>query len=214
MRLILALATLLVALPVEAATYTYTIDFGPYYAHVDGTIVTYCDNCVIANPTLVSWTFTGSNDSGLPPQTISSTDAGAQFDIFHLPAGLVYPLTVTPTAAYWNYDYHYADGTPYYVRYDGSDPSICFCIVTGQWDPITRGLSFGNDPFHTEYQFWYNLGDMGEVGLMDFNMWSSGNMILGNLTSSTAPIVTPLPSALWLFASGLVGLLMVRKRSR
>jgi hypothetical protein len=225
MRLILAISALLVALPVNAATYTYNISFGDPHALitigptagtiqamiVTGTVVTDCDNCTVYSP--ISWSFTGS-DNVHPPQTVSSTDPNAHLT-YTLPAGVVMPLTATPTGLYWDFNYHYADGTPYQDRYDGSDPNMCFCV----WSlPYPDGPSYKFLMFLADSRlfnaYFFDYANDPQNPDMVFEHWGAGNMLLGQFAPDPPPSPVPLPGAFWLFASGLIGLLMARRRSR
>jgi hypothetical protein len=126
--ILLIVGELLVSYPAGAATYTYNINFGNWWDQVTGTIVTDCNNCNLTPPDILSWTFTGiyADASGFHgPQTISSTEPGAQFDVFSMPSyPFVWPFTATPTGIWWNTNWHYADGTSYQMKFDGSDPQI------------------------------------------------------------------------------------------
>jgi len=223
MRYLLVISALLVAWPANAATYTYNISFGYSNVHtnigtvqdmiVTGTVVTDCDNCSVYSP--VYWSFTGV-DGIHTPQTVSSTDPNAHLT-YTLPAGVVMPLTATPTGLYWNFNYHYADGTPYQLRWDGSDPNMCFCVWLNPYDPTGdeshKFLMFiADDTWHSNAYYFLYANDPQNPDMI-FELLTGGNMLLGNLAPDP-PSTVPLPATLPLFASGFLALLMVRKRSR
>ena len=223
MRYLLVISALLVAWPANAATYTYNISFGYSNVHtnigtvqdmiVTGTVVTDCDNCSVYSP--VYWSFTGV-DGIHTPQTVSSTDPNAHLT-YTLPAGVVMPLTATPTGLYWNFNYHYADGTPYQLRWDGSDPNMCFCVWLNPYDPTGdeshKFLMFiADDTWHSNAYYFLYANDPQNPDMI-FELLTGGNMLLGQLAPDP-PSTVPLPATLPLFASGLLALLMVRKRSR
>ena len=216
--ILLIVGGLLVSCPASASTYTYTISFGAPSAHVTGTVVTDCDNCAVYNP--LSWTFTGS-DGVHAPQTVSSTDLNAHLTV-SIPPGVIMPLTATSTGLYWNFNYHYSDGTPYQPRWDGSDPQMCFCVWLYPYNPggdeSHKFLLFFASAFHTlDYYFLYANNPQNPD--MIFERPGSGNMLLGLLSDDNNDQgennndqgnnnvgQVPLPAALPLFATSLAGL--------
>jgi len=145
------------------------------------------------------------NAGGHGPQTISSNDPGAQFNIFHMPSGVIMPLTATPTGLYWDFNYHYADGSPYALRWDGSDPQICFCIWMNQNEAL-RGLTFYSNTtnYSLDFFFWYYAySDLTrpevafDVPTGTFGV-PSGNFLLGTV------VETPIPATDLLFGSASV----------
>jgi hypothetical protein len=209
--------------PVWADTYNYSIAFGVPGGEVEGTVVTDCDNCAVYSGNLVSWTFSGTAD-GLHVQTVSSADANAYVTV-SLPPGVVMPLTATSTGLYWNFNYHYADGTAYVPKWDGSDPSMCFCVWVNPYMPGNaesfRFLMFTHDDVDhlmVYYFLWSDYADLGNP-LVAFAVPETGNLLLGTLSSVIAnpPLVaTPLPATLPLFGGGLglLGLLAWRRKRK
>ena len=211
--ILLAISALLVAWPASAATYTYNINFGNWWDQITGTIVTDCNNCYLVPLDIISWTFTahetGPHGEYYPPYTISSAMSGAQFNIFAMPSyPFIWPFTATPDGIWWNTNWHYADGTTYQMKFDGSDPQICFCV----WNDPKGFLSLGPDPVQQEnsYAFVYNGNEFG------FTAPIGAFGIDTNLRLGTAVIETPLPAALPLFATGLgaLGLFGWRRKKK
>ena len=173
---------------------------------VTGTVITDCDDCSVYNPSY--WSFTGY-DGIHNPWTISSTDLNAHLT-YSLPDGVVMPLTATPTGLYWNFNYHYADGTPYVTRWDGSDPYMCFCVWSYAYDPKSgysdQFLMFYASPFHDLSYYFLDSANP----LIGFEHWGVGDMLLG----SRVPDPVPLPASLPLFLTGLAGLMFIKRRKQ
>jgi hypothetical protein len=203
--ILLAISALLVAWPAQAATYTYNINFGNWWDQITGTVITDCNNCYLVPLDIVSWTFTahytGSHGEQYGTRTISSTMPNAQFKVLAMPSyPFVWPFTATPDALWWNTGWHYADGTSYQMKFDGSDPQICFCVYDY---PNGSMLYLGQDTIQQEnaYSFVYNGNEFG------FTAPIGAFGIDTNLRLGTAEVIqTPLPSASVLFGTGLAGL--------
>jgi hypothetical protein len=207
------------AFPVLADTYTYSVAFGVPGGEIEGQVTTNCENCAVNSWNLVSWTFSGTS-SGTVVQTVSSTDANAYVTV-SLPAGMVTPLRATPTGLYWNFNYQYANGTPYVAKWDGSDPSMCFCAWVDPYVPggaeSFRFLMFTHDDVDhlmVYYFLWSNYGDLGNP-LVGFAVPGTGDLLLGTLSSVVvadppAPASVPLPGAFWLMLVPVLAIVLKR----
>lgn len=94
-----------------------------------------------------------------------------------------------------------------YYNYWGFDTDISFSLFYQGQKVYSAPLDAANQPFDI---YWLASGYSGLVDRIQFLGQSSDGFIVDNLTYSTAPV--PLPGAVWVFASGLLGLLLHNRR--
>jgi PEP-CTERM motif len=96
-----------------------------------------------------------------------------------------------------------------YYNYWGSDTDVSFSLFYQGQRVYSALLDAENQPLDI---YWLASGYAGLVDKIQFHGQSSDGFIVDNLTYSTAPV--PLPGAIWLFGSGLVGLMLRSRQSR
>lgn len=94
-----------------------------------------------------------------------------------------------------------------YYNYWGFDTDISFSLFYQGQKVYSSPLDAANQPFDI---YWLASGYSGLVDRIQFHGQSSDGFIVDNLTYFTAPV--PLPGAAWVFASGLLGLLLQNRR--
>ncbi len=75
-----------------------------------------------------------------------------------------------------------------------------------------NGFSSGNCGFAIESGFFFNNGSVGVGDGLGNTVFENFDAANWNLNASTSPV--PAPAAVWLFGSGLMGLLGVRKKAK
>ena len=160
------------------------------------------------NPTFNSWLFTGTNPTGS-----ATVNSGTLANLYS---------TVTDTGGIGTLDFYY-NGTEYTVSGPGSSvfvfhssygtfiPSGSSMEIIGASYPLP--IDFASNGKFTG--FYFNSGEI--QGTMNYLTGSlpSPTGFGGNITSGTASITgsaVPIPAAIWLFGSGLVGLVGIRRR--
>lgn len=94
-----------------------------------------------------------------------------------------------------------------YYNYWGYDTDISFSLFYQGQKVYSSPLDAANQPFTI---YWLASGYSGLVDKILFHGQSSDGFIVDNLTYTSAPV--PLPGAAWLFASGLFGLLLHKRK--
>jgi hypothetical protein len=95
-----------------------------------------------------------------------------------------------------------------FYNYWGSDTEISFSLYFQGVQVYSQSLDAINQPVDI---YWLVSGYSGLVDTIQFHGQSGDGFIVDNLTYSTAPV--SVPGAVWLFGSGLAGL-MLRTRQR
>jgi hypothetical protein len=94
-----------------------------------------------------------------------------------------------------------------FYNYWGIDTDVSFSLYYQGQNVYSAPLDAANQPFDI---YWFASGYSGLVDKIQFHGQSSDGFMVDNLTYSTAPV--PLPGAAWIFASGLLGLLLQNLR--
>ncbi|MBS3955416.1 MAG: PEP-CTERM sorting domain-containing protein [Methylomicrobium sp.] len=96
-----------------------------------------------------------------------------------------------------------------FYNYWGSDTDISFSLFYQGQKVYGSPLDAVNQPLDI---YWLASGYAGLVDKIQFHGNSSDGFVVDNLTYSTNPV--PLPGAVWLFGSGLAGLMFRARRSK
>lgn len=96
-----------------------------------------------------------------------------------------------------------------FYNYWGSDTDVSFSLYYQDQLVYSQPLDAINQPFDI---YWLPSGYSGLVDKIQFHGQSGDGFIIDNLTYSSAPV--PLPGAAWVFGSGLLGLVIQKRRHR
>jgi hypothetical protein len=116
-----------------------------------------------------------------------------------------------------------AIGAPVYTATSATTFEIFFSVMEAQWNGTHFGLgaSSGGVTFHgttdgTNFSMWAEevIDAAEDYGTAGFANWTAEWYYVGTLSGFTPPTVIPVPAAVWLFGSGLLGLVGVARRKK